>query len=66
MNVATHRCADMTSGLQCELVADHHSMHAARSGAALVHWRDPRMPADYAARISLHWAEDIEALGYGS
>lgn len=53
----------MTSGLQCELVADHHSMHAARSGVALVHWRDPRMPADHAAQISLQWAEDIEAVG---
>ncbi|HET6878177.1 MAG TPA: hypothetical protein VFH38_11655 [Jatrophihabitans sp.] len=48
----------MKSDLQCELVADHRSMHAARSGSALMHWRDPHMPADYATHVSLQWAVD--------
>ena len=57
MSSDADRCAHRLSSFRCGLVRGHASMHAARDGDAILHWRDPEMPVEHSRRVSLTWAD---------
>lgn len=57
VNAGARRCPQrMASQIQCELRCGHRSVHAARDGEVILHWRSADLCDEDARRVSLDWA----------
>jgi hypothetical protein len=55
----TDQCEECWDTLRCQLIDGHESAHAAQVGDALHSWK-PGIPAEFANRLVLDWAHDLD------